>query len=218
MQSPENTTGFLTEAFGKILSDPLSQQWFLENIQDLELTLPSFTAALEAKPAPAGQEPDHVSPADSLTEFPGEKSNDFALIRDLEQSILAARGAIFHQAVVLLQTASKAYNYRFDLTRLFDLWHEGSALRSKLLEKIRDVLKDEAEPIILNKSSPFAVSSKRILDGWTRIVNDAAEKERKNWFNHYMKYTTNYFTGMPTGWYKTEDIKVRDITSDAIKI
>lgn len=176
VQTP-GTADPLKGALGKIQADQPSQQWLLENIRDLELTLPSFTAALQPESAPVGQEPGGVSPADSRTEIPEDNSTDSALIQNLEQSILAARGAIFHQAVVLLQTASKAYNYRFNLASLFDLWHEGSALRSKLLDKIRDSLKNEAEPITLNKSSPFVVSSDRILDGWTRIVNAAAERE-----------------------------------------
>ena len=77
-------------------------------------------------------------------------------------------------------------------------------------------------PVSKDESSMFNKDAEQYADansGITRKrVNKSSEKERKNWFNHYMKYTTNYFTGMPTGWYKTEDIKVRDITSDAIKI
>lgn len=49
-------------------------------------------------------------------------------------------------------------------------------------------------------------------------INKSSEKHRKNWFNHYVKYVDNYFEGMPTGWYKTEDIKIQDITSQAIKL
>ena len=49
-------------------------------------------------------------------------------------------------------------------------------------------------------------------------INRSSEQYRKNWFEHYVKYVNKCFEGMPTGWYKTEDIKVRDITSQAIKI
>ncbi len=49
-------------------------------------------------------------------------------------------------------------------------------------------------------------------------INKSSESNRKTWFNHYVKYVDKCFEGMPTGWYKTEDIKIRDITSQAIKI
>jgi hypothetical protein len=49
-------------------------------------------------------------------------------------------------------------------------------------------------------------------------VTKAAEHVRKNWYNHYCHYLDQCFDGMPTGWYKTEDIKVRDIISQTIKI
>jgi len=49
-------------------------------------------------------------------------------------------------------------------------------------------------------------------------IGQSSEQHRKNWYNHYVKYVDKYFEGMPTGWYKTEDIKVRDITNQAIKL
>lgn len=49
-------------------------------------------------------------------------------------------------------------------------------------------------------------------------INTSSETQRKNWFNHYAKYVNRYFQGMPSGWYKTEDIKIKNITGKAIKI
>lgn len=49
-------------------------------------------------------------------------------------------------------------------------------------------------------------------------INKSAEHIRKNWYNHYCSYLDQCFKGMPTGWYKTEDIKIRDIISQTIKI
>ena len=55
--------------------------------------------------------------------------------------------------------------------------------------------------------------------GMTRKkINKSSEQHRKSWFNHYVQYVDSYFKDMPTGWYKTEDIKIRDITSQAIKL
>jgi hypothetical protein len=49
-------------------------------------------------------------------------------------------------------------------------------------------------------------------------INKLSEQNRKTWFNHYVKYVDQYFEGMPTGWYKTEDVKIKDITANTIKL
>ena len=49
-------------------------------------------------------------------------------------------------------------------------------------------------------------------------IHRITEHDRKNWYNHYCHYLNQYFEGMPTGWYKTEDIKIKDILKNAIKI
>lgn len=49
-------------------------------------------------------------------------------------------------------------------------------------------------------------------------INKSSEYHRKNWFEHYIVYVDKCFEGMPTGWYKAEDIKIKDITNQAVKI
>jgi len=49
-------------------------------------------------------------------------------------------------------------------------------------------------------------------------INTSSEHVRKNWYNHYCYYLNQCFGGMPTGWYKTEDIKVKNILAQTIKI
>jgi len=49
-------------------------------------------------------------------------------------------------------------------------------------------------------------------------INKSGEKTRQKWYNAYFHHMNTCFKDMPTGWYKTEDIKVREIISKAIKI
>lgn len=49
-------------------------------------------------------------------------------------------------------------------------------------------------------------------------INKSSEKNRRNWFNCYHSYVKKYFENMPTGWYKTDDIKIKNIISNSIKI
>jgi hypothetical protein len=79
-------------------------------------------------------------------------------------------------------------------------------------------------PIITNKqesedTSKEAEEHASLLTGKTRHkIDKTSEKTRKNWYNSYCNYMTKCFEGMPTGWYKAENIKIREITKDAIKI
>jgi len=79
-------------------------------------------------------------------------------------------------------------------------------------------------PITINKVESHNVNKKaedyaNRYSGTTRKkINKSSERHRKNWFNHYVRYVDSCFEGMPTGWYKTEDIKIKDIISQAIKI
>lgn len=49
-------------------------------------------------------------------------------------------------------------------------------------------------------------------------IHKSSEHTRRNWYNHYCNYLDLCFEGMPTGWYKTENIKVREIIAQTIKI
>ena len=78
------------------------------------------------------------------------------------------------------------------------------------------ILVNAADSISVNKEAENYASS---FVGMSRTkVSKSSEQYRRNWFEHYVKYVDKCFEGMPTGWYKAEDIKVRDITSQAIKI
>ena len=79
-------------------------------------------------------------------------------------------------------------------------------------------------PIFVNKkeSEEMKIEAENYANKLTGIerkkVNKSSEHVRKNWYNSYFKYVNQCFEDMPTGWYKTENIKIKDITSKAIKI
>jgi hypothetical protein len=49
-------------------------------------------------------------------------------------------------------------------------------------------------------------------------INIVSETTRQNWYKHFCHYLDYYFKDMPYGWYKMEDIKIRDLLEGAIKI
>ncbi len=79
-------------------------------------------------------------------------------------------------------------------------------------------------PIVINKKESEEVNKEaeeyamRLTGKDRHKINKSSEYIRKNWYNGYCKYINQCFKNMPTGWYKTEDIKIKEIISKAIKI
>ena len=79
-------------------------------------------------------------------------------------------------------------------------------------------------PIFINKKESEEMNKEaeqfaNHLTGTERKkINKLSEHIRNNWYNHYSNYMDKYFKDMPTGWYKTEDIKIGQIISKASKI
>jgi len=49
-------------------------------------------------------------------------------------------------------------------------------------------------------------------------VSKASENEREGWYDSYRHYINRYFADMPSGWYQVEDMKIKDILDEAVKI
>jgi hypothetical protein len=79
-------------------------------------------------------------------------------------------------------------------------------------------------PIFINKqeSEEMHVEAEAYANKLTGVerkkVNKSSEAIVTNWYNTYCSYVNQCFKDMPTGWYQTESIKIKDILTDAIKI
>ena len=70
-----------------------------------------------------------------------------------------------------------------------------------------DEINEEAEKYAINVTG---ISRKKI--------NKSSEIDIKNWYQIYCNYISQQFQGMPSGWYKVEDMKIKDILDGSIKI
>lgn len=79
-------------------------------------------------------------------------------------------------------------------------------------------------PIPINKNEfldmskqaeEYAVKETGII---RKRINKTSEVCRKKWCQSYSKYFNKFFSDMPTGWYKIEDVKIKDIFEKAKKI
>ncbi len=49
-------------------------------------------------------------------------------------------------------------------------------------------------------------------------INRASENKRKNWYELYSSYMNKNFENMPSGWYLVEEMRIKDILKDTIKL
>ena len=49
-------------------------------------------------------------------------------------------------------------------------------------------------------------------------INRASVDKRKNWYELYSSYINKNFENMPTGWYLVEDMRIKDILKNTIKL
>ncbi len=84
------------------------------------------------------------------------------------------------------------------------LLHWGAILENK---ENSENLNNEAEEYVIKKTG---LNRKKI--------NRASKNNRKNWYEMYSSYINKNFENMPTGWYQVEDMRIKDILKNAIKI
>ncbi len=78
------------------------------------------------------------------------------------------------------------------------------------------ILKSKTETDLLNKEAEEYASQ---LTGIApKKIQRASEKNRNNWFNIYCHYKEKCFDGMPSGWYKTDEIRIKNLLHRTIKI
>jgi len=78
------------------------------------------------------------------------------------------------------------------------------------------ILEKKPEQEELQKNAEEYVSKKTGLD--RNKINRASEDERINWYKMYSSYIKKNFESMPSGWFQVEDMKIKDILKNTIKI
>lgn len=79
-------------------------------------------------------------------------------------------------------------------------------------------------PILVNRQESESMNKEaekhaKDITGLSRKkISRASEYEKENWYQSYYHYFDRYFIDMPSGWYKVEDMKIKDILNEAIKL
>ncbi|HAA81335.1 MAG TPA: phosphogluconate dehydrogenase (NADP(+)-dependent, decarboxylating), partial [Thermoanaerobacter sp.] len=74
------------------------------------------------------------------------------VINDLENALLFSVFVSFSQGLWLISEASKAFNYNIDLSEVLRIWKGGCIIRAKILDFLRDIIKENKENVNLLNS------------------------------------------------------------------
>ncbi len=78
------------------------------------------------------------------------------------------------------------------------------------------IIENKKESDLLNKEIEKYVT--KITKFSRKKINRASKNKRKNWYELYSSYINKNFENMPTGWYLVEDMRIKDILKDTIKL
>ena len=108
-----------------------------------------------------------------------------------------------------------SFSKRFIDINKFNVDHWALSSDRKLLHW-GAVLVNKKESDSMNKEAEeYAIK----ITGMNRKkINRSSEIDRESWYQIYHSYVQKQFEDMPSGWYKVEDMKIKDILDGAVKI
>ncbi|ACI20159.1 NADP-dependent phosphogluconate dehydrogenase [Dictyoglomus thermophilum] len=93
------------------------------------------------------------------------------LIRDLEKALLFGVFISFSQGLWLIDEASKTFNYNIDLSEVLRIWKGGCIIRAKLLNFLREIIKENPQNANLLASEKAVNFLKDKIESAKRISN-----------------------------------------------
>lgn len=93
------------------------------------------------------------------------------VIRDLEKALLFGVFISFSQGLWLIDEASKTFNYNIDLSEVLRIWKGGCIIRAKLLNFLREIIKENPQNANLLASEKAVNFLKDKIESAKRISN-----------------------------------------------
>lgn len=122
-------------------------KWTAQAAFDLGIPTPSLNLAVVARALSHFKKEREI-----LSNLFGEKNRiagDRSLISDLEKSLELSMFSSFSQGLWLIHEASIAHNYKINLLEILRIWKGGCIIRAKMLDFIKDILKENPQNINL---------------------------------------------------------------------
>jgi 6-phosphogluconate dehydrogenase len=127
-------------------------KWTSQTSLDLGIPTPSLNLAVEARSLSFFKE-ERVQLAKRVTKiYPEIDIDKEKIIKDLENALLFSVFASFSQGLWLISEASKVFEYNIDLSEVLRIWKGGCIIRAKILDFLRDIIKENKENVNLLNS------------------------------------------------------------------
>ena len=148
-------------------------KWTTQNALDLGATIPTITAAVDARIISA-LKAERVHAAQILSgpapTFDGDKQ---MLIDSVRAALYASKICSYAQGMALLKTASAEYGYNLDTAAIPRIWRGGCIIRAELLDDITQayVRNPDLPNLLLDEQFRQAVESRQ--QAWRYVVTTA---------------------------------------------
>lgn len=127
-------------------------KWTSQISLDLGIPTPSLNLAVEARSLSFFKE-ERVQLAKRVTKiYPEIDIDKEKIIKDLENALLFSVFTSFSQGLWVISEASKVFEYNIDLSEVLRIWKGGCIIRAKILDFLRDIIKENKENVNLLNS------------------------------------------------------------------
>ncbi|MGI1690748.1 NADP-dependent phosphogluconate dehydrogenase [Thermoanaerobacter uzonensis] len=127
-------------------------KWTSQTSLDLGIPTPSLNLAVEARSLSFFKE-ERVQLAKRVTKiYPEIDIDKEKIIKNLENALLFSVFTSFSQGLWVISEASKVFEYNIDLSEVLRIWKGGCIIRAKILDFLRDIIKENKENVNLLNS------------------------------------------------------------------
>jgi 6-phosphogluconate dehydrogenase len=150
-------------------------KWTSQTSLDLGIPTPSLNLAVEARSLSFFKE-ERVQLAKRVTKiYPEIDIDKEKIIKDLENALLFSVFTSFSQGLWLISEASKVFEYNIDLSEVLRIWKGGCIIRAKILDFLRDIIKENKENVNLLNSEKALSFLMNKIDSIKYITNLAKD-------------------------------------------
>lgn len=133
-------------------------KWTAQTALDLGIPTPTLNLAVEARVISHFKDLRRDLSKLAFLRAQNIDVNKEDLIRDLEKALLFGVFVSFSQGLWLIDEASKVFNYNIDLSEVLRIWKGGCIIRAKILNFLREIIKENpsnANLLLSEKSQDF---------------------------------------------------------------
>ncbi len=150
-------------------------KWTIEAALDLGVPTPSLNLAVIGRVLSHFKD-QRVNLSKLYWQKPSVKT-DSNLIDDLEKALELSMFLAYSQGLWLISEASKAYKYGIDLLEVLRIWKGGCIIRSKMIDFLREILRENPQNVSLLASKKAVEYLKIRIQPTAKICQVAREAE-----------------------------------------